>query len=77
MYNKKSKSDENKQERTRVILNIPEELDEAYTKLARKRGITKSSMISYAMSWYLDYNKIIDLMPKLIELLKDAPEDLK
>jgi hypothetical protein len=29
-------------------------------------------MIIYAMSWYLDYNKSLDLMPKMIEVLKSA-----
>ena len=43
--------------------------------MAVKRGISKSAMIVFAMSWYLDYNKSLDLMPKMIEALKSA-EDL-
>lgn len=43
--------------------------------MAIKRGISKSAMIVFAMSWYLDYNKSLDLMPKMIEALKSA-EDL-
>ena len=33
-------------------------------------------MIVFAMSWYLDYNKSLDLMPKLIESIK-SDEDIK
>lgn len=57
---------------TRVILNVPNELDVQFKDLAVKRGIAKSSMIIYAMSWFLDYNKSLDLMPKLIETLKNV-----
>lgn len=61
---------------TRVILNVPNELDEQFKDLAIKRGITKSSMIIYAMSWFLDYSKSLDLMPKLIDVIKSNPQDL-
>ena len=54
---------------TRVILNVPNGLDESFMMLASKRGITKSSMIIYAMSWFLDYSKSIDLVPKMLETL--------
>lgn len=54
----------------RVILNVPEELNNTFAFLASKRGLTKSNMIIYAMSWFLDYNKSMDLMPKLIDLVK-------
>lgn len=57
---------------TRVILNVPNELDIQFKDMAVKRGIAKSSMIIYAMSWFLDYNKSLDLMPKLIETLKNV-----
>lgn len=60
---------------TKVILNVPNEIAEEFKDLAIKRGIPRSSMIIYAMSWYLDYNKSLDLMPKMIEALKSA-EDL-
>lgn len=60
---------------TKVILNVPNEIAEEFKELAIKRGIPRSSMIIYAMSWYLDYNKSLDLMPKMIEVLKSA-EDL-
>ncbi|MBS5858496.1 MAG: hypothetical protein KIC60_08475 [Clostridium sp.] len=54
----------------RVILNVPEELNNTFADLAKKRGLTKSNMIIYSMSWFLDYNKSMDLMPKLIDLVK-------
>lgn len=60
---------------TKVILNVPNKIAEEFKDLAIKRGIPRSSMIIYAMSWYLDYNKSLDLMPKMIEALKSA-EDL-
>lgn len=60
----------------RVILNVPNELDEQFKDLAIKRGITKSSMIIYAMSWFLDYNRSLDIMPKLIDVIKANPQDL-
>lgn len=66
-----------KENTTRVILNVPNEIDEQFRDLSVKRGIPKSSMIIYAMSWYLDYNKSLDLMPKMIEALKNIPDDLK
>jgi hypothetical protein len=57
---------------TKVILNVPNDIAEDFKELAIKRGIPRSSMIIYAMSWYLDYNKSLDLMPKMIEVLKSA-----
>lgn len=67
--NNKSKIKENT---TRVILNLPNEIDKEYKELSSKRGITKSSMIIYSMSWFLDYCKTMDLMPKIIETLKSV-----
>lgn len=64
-----------KENSIRIILNVPNELADTFMELAAKRGITRSSMIIYAMSWFLDYNKSLDLMPKMIEALKSA-EDL-
>ena len=65
-----------KENTTRVILNVPNELDDQFKDLAIKRGITKSSMIIYAMSWFLDYNRSLDIMPKLIDVIKANPQDL-
>ncbi len=64
-----------KQNTCRTIVNIPNDLDQSFREMAIKRGISKSAMIVFAMSWYLDYNKSLDLMPKMIEALKSA-EDL-
>lgn len=61
-----------KQNTCRTIINIPLDLDQAFRELAVKRGIAKSQMIVFAMSWYLDYSKSLDLMPKMIEALKSA-----
>lgn len=65
-----------KENTTRVILNVPNELDEQFKDLSVKRGITKSSMIIYAMSWFLDYNRSLDIMPKLIDFIKANPQNL-
>lgn len=64
-----------KENTTKVILNVPNDIAEKFKELSIKRGIPRSSMIIYAMSWYLDYNKSLDLMPKMIDALKMA-EDL-
>lgn len=64
-----------KQNTCRTIVNIPNDLDKAFREMAVKRGISKSAMIVFSMSWYLDYNKSLDLMPKMIDALKSA-EDL-
>lgn len=64
-----------KENTTKVILNVPNDIAEKFKELSIKRGISRSSMIIYAMSWYLDYNKSLDLMPKMIDALKSV-EDL-
>ena len=71
MNSEKNKS-KMKENTTRVILNLPNEIDKEYKELSSKRGITKSSMIIYSMSWFLDYCKTMDLMPKIIETLKSV-----
>ncbi len=58
-----------KENTTRVNLNVPNEIDEVYKQLASKRGITKTSMIIYAMSWFLDYSKSLDIMPKMLQII--------
>lgn len=60
---------------TKVILNVPNNLSEAYKIMAQRRGITKTSMIIYAMSWFLDYNKSIDLIPKMLQSLNKSDID--
>lgn len=66
-----------KQNTCRTIVNIPNDLDQSFREMAIKRGISKSAMIVFAMSWYLDYNKSLDLMPKMIEALKSAEVSAK
>lgn len=65
--NKKSK----KNNTQRVILNVPKEIDVEFKELAQKRGIAKSQMIIYAMSWYLENNRTMEMMPKIINLFSD------
>ena len=64
-----------KENTNRVILNVPKEIDEKFQELAIKRGLAKSHMILFAMSWYLDYNNSLDLMPKMIDALKNIPNN--
>lgn len=62
---------------TRIVLNVPNELNNSYELMASKRGITKTSMVVYAMSWFLDYNKSIELVPKLMMSFRsDESENL-
>lgn len=61
----------------RVILNVPLELDDTFKELSLKRGIAKSQMILYAMSWFSDYKQSLDLMPILIKSLKNTEDTLK
>ena len=74
---KKSKDEKEEKSTVRVILNVPEELNNTFIDLAKKRGLTKSNMIIYAMSWFLDYNNSMDLMPKMLDLLKNVPDSFK
>lgn len=60
----------------KVILNVPEDILTQYKDLSLKRGICRSSMMIYAMSWYLDYNKSLDLMPQMLDALKSMPENI-
>ena len=66
-----------KQNTCRTIVNVPINLDEKFRDLAIKRGIAKSQMILFAMSWYLDYSNSIDLMPKILEAMKNSEDTLK
>lgn len=56
-------------EKVRVTLNIPKEVDDYVREEAERRGIAKTHMIIFALSWYRDYNRSMDLMPKLIDKL--------
>ena len=60
-----SKNEKENKSTVRVILNVPEELNNTFAELAKKRGLTKSNMIIYSMSWFLDYNKSMDFKQRL------------
>ena len=64
-----------KENTTKVILNVPNELESAYKILSRRRGIPKTSMIMYAMSWFLDYNKSLDIVPKMLQSLNNSQKE--
>ena len=66
-----------KENTCRTIVNVPISLDEKFRDLAIKRGIAKSQMILFAMSWYLDYSNSMDLIPKMLEALKNAEDIAK
>lgn len=66
-----------KEDTCRVILNVPKSLDDKFRELALKRGMPKSNMIMFAMSWYLDYSKTLDLMPAMLEGLKQLEKEDK
>lgn len=66
-----------KENTRRVILNVPLELDNTFKELSLKRGIAKSQMILFAMSWFADYNQSLDLLPKILEALKSAEDIAK
>lgn len=69
--NKNRQDNTEREDTCRVILNVPESLDKSFRDLAMKRGLSKSNMIIFAMSWYLDYCKTLDLMPMMLEGLKE------
>ena len=66
-----------KENTCRTIVNVPISLDEKFRDLAIKRGIAKSQMILFAMSWYLDYSNSMDLIPKMLEVLKNIDDSSK
>ena len=55
--------------KVRITLNVPKEIDDYIREEAHRRGIAKTHMIVFALSWYRDYNRSMDLMPKLIDKL--------
>ena len=72
---KNKENEKIKKENTcRTIVNVPIDMDNKFRELAAKRGIAKSQMILFAMGWYLDY---MDLMPKMLEALRNAEEITK
>ena len=72
---KNKENEKIKKENTcRTIVNVPIDMDNKFRELAVKRGIAKSQMILFAMGWYLDYSNSMDLMPKMLEVLKGAKD---
>jgi len=66
---KNKDNEKNKKSNTqRVILNVPKEIDVEFKELARKRGIARSQLIIYVMSWYLENYRTMEMMPKIINL---------
>lgn len=62
---------------TRVVLNIPNELYSRIGELAADRGIAKSQMLLYCVSFYLDYHKNMTIIPSMIEAMKSLPSNVK
>ena len=60
-----------KENTTKVILNVPNKIADEYKDMAIKRGLTRSSMIIFAMSWYLDYQNQIDMNKSMIDYLNN------
>ena len=58
-----------KQNTCRTIVNIHNDLDQAFREMAVKRGISKSAMIVFAMSWYLYYNQTTSFANKMLNVL--------
>ena len=62
---------------TEILVSFPTETIEKISLLAKENGMNRSAMINYAIKWYLDYNKSLDLMPKMLEALKNAEDIAK
>lgn len=58
-----------KENTCRTVVNIPLEIDNEYRNLAKKRGISKSSMILFAMSWYLEYSQSLTFSNKILNMI--------
>ena len=60
---------------TKILVSFPNETIEKISLLAKENGMSRSAMINYALKWYFDYKNSMDLMPKMLEALKNT-EDL-
>ena len=65
-----------KENTTRVVSNVPNDIVAYLKDCALKRGITMSAMVNFALAWYVDYSSSLEMMPKVIELLKNPTEIL-
>lgn len=61
----------------KILVSFPNDTVERISELAKENGMTRSSMINYAIKWYLDYKDSMDMMPMLLDLVKMDPEELK
>lgn len=62
---------------TKILVSFPNDTVDRISELAKENGMTRSSMINYALKWYLDYKSSMDMMPMLLDLVKMEPEKLK
>ena len=62
---------------TKILVSFPNETIEKISLLAKENGMSRSAMINYALKWYLDYKNSMDLMPKMLEALRNVEEITK
>ena len=53
------------------MLNLPIELNQKYTDLAYKMGVSKTAAIIFAMNWYIDYKDTMTILPDTIGAIKE------
>lgn len=70
-------NEKNNNEITKILVSFPNETVEKISLLAKENGMSRSAMINYALKWYLDYKNSMDLMPKMIEALRNTEEVTK
>lgn len=64
-------------ENSRLVISLPKNVCDEFTRLAKENGMSRTSMINYALKWYLDYKSSADNMARIIELFQSNPEILK
>lgn len=62
---------------TKILVSFPNETVEKISLLAKENGMSRSAMINYALKWYLDYKDSMDLMPRMLEALKNVEDVTK
>lgn len=62
---------ENKNRRNikKLIINIPEELNEKIVDIASLKGLTKTQMVLFAINKYIDERETTEYLPKMIDIL--------
>ena len=71
----KKKEIKNISEVTVISLQLPTDLLEAYTKLAKKVGIPRSSQMVIALRNYLEQNEIMSNLPELIDMFQEYKKE--